>query len=92
MHSLPTRAAADRYRRQQLLATPPPKPPPAPANTEGQARRVLRWLVLAIAGLLLAGSLWPGPTHPLRLSASPQSSNHQPASLATMSPDNECIH
>jgi|GEM_PF-3644639 len=91
MHSLPTRAAADRYRRRQLLTPPPPQPAPAVAYIEGQARRFTLWLLLAIAGLVLAGSFWPCPPHPLSLEPSPSINIHQPApsGLATMSPDNE---
>jgi hypothetical protein len=61
--SLTTRARAEAWRRERLLAgAPAPKPLPCPANAQ---------ILLAIAGWILFGALRPEPTHSMSMEPAP---------------------
>jgi hypothetical protein len=72
--SLTTRARAEAWRRERLLAgAPAPKPLPCPANAQMQAEawRFMRLILLAIAGWILFGALRPEPTHSMSMEPAP---------------------
>lgn len=79
LSGLTTRARAEAWRRERLLAgAPAPKVLPCAATTQKQAeaRRFTLWLLLAVAGLILLGALRPGPTSSLSMEQAPADAVH----------------